>query len=262
MRTVVQAVPPGSARDAGGPGLAVVGQSLGGLLAPIVAERCAADLLVLVAPMVPRPGETGGEWWAATGQGEAMQRFAVEEGRDPDATDDETIYLHDVPASVRAELLRRPVEQTDGPFLDPWPLDRWPDVPTRVVAGREDRLFPLDFTTTLARERAGVEPDVIDTGHLPALADPNALVDLLDRYAREIIGRLSAASWRLLLGRAGAATPSALPDSRHGAAAALGHGRRVQPAPRPGRGRCGSSPGGTRTSGFGCTAPRRGCGCW
>ena len=56
VRTVVGAVPPGSTRDAGGPGLAVVGQSLGGLVAPIVAQRCAADLLVLVAPMVPRPG--------------------------------------------------------------------------------------------------------------------------------------------------------------------------------------------------------------
>jgi pimeloyl-ACP methyl ester carboxylesterase len=188
VRTVVQAVPPGSAREAGGRGLAVVGQSLGGLVAPIVAERCAADLLVLVAPMVPRPGETGGEWWAATGQGEAMQRAAVHDGRDPDATDDDTVYLHDVPSSVAVELLRRPMEQTEGPFLDPWPLDRWPDVPTRVVAGSQDRLFPLDFTTTLARERAGVEPDVIDTGHLPALADPNALVDLLDRYAHDVIG--------------------------------------------------------------------------
>jgi pimeloyl-ACP methyl ester carboxylesterase len=188
VRTVVQSVPPGSTRDAGGPGLAVVSQSLGGLVAPIVAQRCAADLLVLVAPMVPRPGESGGEWWQATGQGDAMQRFAVEQGRDPDAVDDDTLYFHDVPESVRAEVMRRPFEQTEGPLLDPWPLDEWPDVPTRVVAGREDRLFPLDFTTALARERIGVEPDVVDTGHLVALADPDSLADVLDGYAREVIG--------------------------------------------------------------------------
>jgi len=184
VRTVVQSVPPGSTRDAGGPGLAVVSQSLGGLVAPIVAQRCAADLLVLVAPMVPRPGESGGEWWQATGQGDAMQRFAVEQGRDPDAVDDDTLYFHDVPESVRAEVMRRPFEQTEGPLLDPWPLDEWPDVPTRVVAGREDRLFPLDFTKALARERIGVEPDVVDTGHLVALADPDSLADVLDVYAR------------------------------------------------------------------------------
>jgi pimeloyl-ACP methyl ester carboxylesterase len=187
VRTVVRAVPPGSARAAGGAGLVVVGQSLGGLVAPIVAQRCHADLLVLVAAMVPRPGETGGEWWEETGQGQAMRRFAVEQGRDPDATDDDTLYLHDLPPRVRAQVVRRPVQQTEGPFLDPWPLDRWPDVPTRVVVGRHDRLFPLDFTTALARDRVGVEPDVIDTGHLPALADPEALVGLLDRYAHEVV---------------------------------------------------------------------------
>jgi len=118
----------------------------------------------------------------------AFRRFAAHQGRDPGATDDDTLYFHDVPASVRAEAMRRPVEQTDGPFRDPWPLDRWPDVPTRVVAGSGDRLFPPDFVTPLARQRVGVDPDVIDTGHLAALADPDSLVDLLDRYAREVIG--------------------------------------------------------------------------
>lgn len=187
VRAVLRAVPSGASRAAGGDGLAVVGQSLGGLVAPLVAQRCSADLLVLVAPMLPRPGETGGEWWQATDQGAAMRRFALEQGRDPDATDDDTLYLHDVPESVRAEVLRRPVEQTEGPLRDPWPLDHWPDVPTRVVAGRRDRLFPPEFTTALARERVGVEPEVIDTGHLAALADPDTLVELLDRYAREVI---------------------------------------------------------------------------
>ena len=96
-------------------GLAVVGQSLGGLVAPVVAQRCSADLLVLVAPMIPTPGETGGEWWQATDQAGAFRRFAAHQGRDPGAMDDDTLYFHDVPASVRAEAMRRPVEQTDGP---------------------------------------------------------------------------------------------------------------------------------------------------
>jgi pimeloyl-ACP methyl ester carboxylesterase len=164
----------------------VVGQSLGGLVAPLVADRCAADLLVLVCPMVPRPGETGGEWWQVTDQAGAARRFAVEEGRDPEDWTDETLYFHDVPDDVTREAMQRPVEQTDGPFRDPWPLDHWPDVPTRVVAGALDRLFPPAFVAALARERAGVEADLVEAGHLAALADPDALVDLLDRYAREV----------------------------------------------------------------------------
>lgn len=187
VRTVVRGVPPGATRAAGGQGVAVVGQSLGGLVAPLVADRVHADLVVLVSAMVPRPGETGGQWWEATGQAEAMHRFAVEEGRDPGATDDETLYFHDVPERIRAEALRRPFEQHDGPFRDPWPLDRWPDVPTRAVVGSHDRLFPPEFGAALARDRAGVEADRIDTGHLPALADPGALAELLDRFAREVV---------------------------------------------------------------------------
>lgn len=186
VRTVVDATPRAAARSAGGSGLAVVGQSLGGLIAPLVADRCSADLLVLVAAMIPRPGETGGDWWDATEQADAARRLALEEGRDPDLDDEVEVFLHDVPAEVREEAMRRPGGQTDGPFRDPWPLDHWPDVPTRVVACARDRLFPLAFMTELARGRLGVEPDVVDTGHLPALADPDALVALLDRYSKEL----------------------------------------------------------------------------
>src|SRR5688572_16766608 len=41
--------------------LVVVGQSMGALTAPLVADRVPTRLLVLVCPMIPVPGETGGE---------------------------------------------------------------------------------------------------------------------------------------------------------------------------------------------------------
>lgn len=164
-------------------GLVVVGQSLGGLVAPIVAAEREARLLVLVAPMIPTPGETGGQWWSATGQDSAAAAFALAEGRDPDALSDPVeTFLHDLPTDVRDEALERPAEQNAGPFLDPWPLSAWPTTPTRVVAGRHDRLFPIEFMQRLARERLGIDPDIVDTGHLPALADPTALVTQLVGY--------------------------------------------------------------------------------
>jgi pimeloyl-ACP methyl ester carboxylesterase len=58
--TVVEAV--GDRRD-----LILVAQSLGGFTAPLVCERLPVTLLVLVAAMTPRPGESPGEWWANTG---------------------------------------------------------------------------------------------------------------------------------------------------------------------------------------------------
>jgi pimeloyl-ACP methyl ester carboxylesterase len=51
-----------------------------------------------------------------------------------------------------------------------------------VLAGRHDRLFPLAFMTRLARERLGVAPDVIDSGHLPALSRPDELAQRLEAY--------------------------------------------------------------------------------
>jgi pimeloyl-ACP methyl ester carboxylesterase len=83
---------------------------------------------------------------------------------------------------VYAQAMERPVEQNDGPFIDPWPLTQWPNIPTRVIAGRNDRLFPLAFMQQLSRTRLGIEPDIIDTGHLPALAQPEALAHLLLGY--------------------------------------------------------------------------------
>ena len=38
------------------------------------------------------------------------------------------------------------------PLDDPWPLATWPDVPTRVLAARHDRMFPLDFQRRIERE--------------------------------------------------------------------------------------------------------------
>jgi pimeloyl-ACP methyl ester carboxylesterase len=52
----------------------------------------------------------------------------------------------------------------------------------RVISGRDDRLFPLAFQQRLARERLGVEPDVLPAGHAAALAQPEALVRQLLAY--------------------------------------------------------------------------------
>jgi pimeloyl-ACP methyl ester carboxylesterase len=164
----------------------VVAQSLAGLIAPLLADRASVSLIVLVAAMTPAPNETGGEWWANTGQAEAARRHAIEEGRDPDADlDPVETFLHDVPADVAAESARHVRNQTERLFGDPWPLAQWPDVPTRFVLALDDRLFPADFQRRVVRERLGITPDEIDTGHLPALSKPKELADLLLQYVSD-----------------------------------------------------------------------------
>jgi pimeloyl-ACP methyl ester carboxylesterase len=156
----------------------LVAQSMGAFSAPLAAGPVNAAALLLVAPMIPKPGESASEWWSATGSNAAWRDSERKAGRDPEAPFDVmTAFFHDVPDDIRAEAIRRgEPPQADKPFIEPWPLPAWPDVRTRVLVGRQDRLFPYPFARVVARERLGIEPDVIDSGHLPALAKPRELV--------------------------------------------------------------------------------------
>lgn len=155
-------------------GLILVAQSLGGFTAPLVCERLPVDLMVLVAAMVPRPGESPGDWWANTGH-----EF-------PDPFDPEIVFTHDLPPALAAESVDHLREQSGTPFEKPWPLDTWPDVPTRFLLCRDDRFFPAAFQRRVVAERLGIVPDEMDGGHLPALARPDQLVDRLERYRAEL----------------------------------------------------------------------------
>ncbi|WP_369258966.1 alpha/beta fold hydrolase [Geodermatophilus amargosae] len=157
----------------------VVGQSMGGLTVPLVAARRPVQLLVLLNAMVPRPGETGGDWWAAVGQAAARAGLARAQGR-PGDDDVETDFSHDVPPEVWAAGAQHAEDQSGTPFGEPWPLSAWPDVPTRVLAGRDDRFFPLALQRRVARERLGLDVDEVPGGHLCALGRPAELADALE----------------------------------------------------------------------------------
>jgi pimeloyl-ACP methyl ester carboxylesterase len=158
----------------------VVGQSMGGFTAPRVAGRLPVTGLILVNAMIPAPGETGGAWWDNTGQEAARRANDEREGRDPDGGFDPLVYFfHDIPPEVTAEGMAGAPEQTDTPFGQPWPLAAWPDVPTRVIAGRDDRFFPAGFQERVARERLGITPERVPGGHLVALSRPEELAEVV-----------------------------------------------------------------------------------
>jgi pimeloyl-ACP methyl ester carboxylesterase len=155
--------------------IVLVAQSFGGFTAPLACERVPVELLILVNAMVPRPGETGDEWWTATGWKDEVGEVDMDEA-----------FFHDVPADVKAAALAEEPPQSWTPFEEPWPLASWPDVPTRFVQGRDDRFFPLDFQRRVVHERLGIEIDEVPGGHLAALSRPVELVDELERLARQV----------------------------------------------------------------------------
>src|SRR5215208_1227319 len=125
-------------------GLVVVGHSLGGFTAPLVCVRMPVDLLVLVAAMIPSPGELFADWWANAGYEESGY---------------EDVFYHDVPSQLAAEARRRERNETSNALQEPWPLEAWPETPTRYLLCRDDRMFAAAWARRHARERLGIEAD-------------------------------------------------------------------------------------------------------
>ena len=170
---VVAAV--GEAKD-----VVVVGQSFGAFTATLVADRLSAAGLVLVAGMAPRPGEPPESWWTNTGYADAVREQAARDGGLTGSDDPRTCYYHDVPEELAAGALEREREHpSTAAYTQPWPLDQWPDVPTRFVVCTEDRLFPARYLRRVALDRVGVVPHELVSGHCPALGHPRELADLL-----------------------------------------------------------------------------------
>lgn len=172
------------------PGLILVAQSMAGFTAPLVCERLPVDLLVMLAAMVPSPGESIREWWVNTGHAEAKRAQDTRDGRAPDAPFDPMItFFHDVPPEIVSAAFKRGERKQSGtPFQQPWPLRAWPNVPTRFLLCRHDRFFPADFVRRVVKQRLGMTPDEMDGGHLPALAHPQELVNRLEQYRLDMAG--------------------------------------------------------------------------
>jgi pimeloyl-ACP methyl ester carboxylesterase len=160
--------------------LVVVAQSFGAFTAPLVCARVPVELMVLVAGMVPLPGERGEDWFANTGYEQAAR------DQEHDAHDEIAVFYHDVPPQLAAEAMGRGRDQAETPGLEPWPLDVWPAAPTRYLLCRGDRFFPAEWMRGVVRERLGITPDEIDGGHCPALSRPRELAERLETFWGEL----------------------------------------------------------------------------
>ena len=152
----------------------VVAQSFGAFTAPLLCDRVPVELIVLIAGMVPLPGELGEEWPANTGY------------PGPDGQTEIEIFYDDIPEEEAKAALEGGRRQADAPGKAPWPLEAWPQVPTRYLLGLRDRMFPPRWMREVVRERLGIEPDEIDSGHCPALSRPQELAARLEAYRGEL----------------------------------------------------------------------------
>jgi pimeloyl-ACP methyl ester carboxylesterase len=162
--------------------LVVVGQSFGGFTAPLVADRLPTDALVLVAGMVPSPGETGNDYWKNTRYRQAVRKQAARDRGLTGHEDPYVLFYHDVPRTLAERAMRHGRRQSSTPSDAPWPLTRWPKVRTKFVLCTEDRLFPAAWLRRVVTTRLGIVPDEIAAGHCVALSRPRDLATMLDGY--------------------------------------------------------------------------------
>jgi pimeloyl-ACP methyl ester carboxylesterase len=175
--TVIEAI--GDRQD-----LVVVGQSFGGYTATLVADRLSVQALVLVAGMVPAPGETAYEYFENIGYAQAVREQALRDGGATGNQDPLVVFYQDVPRALADEAMSKGRPQSETAGRQPWPLEAWPDVPTKFVLCTEDRFFPPNLMRRVVAERLAIVPDEIAAGHCVALSRPKELADLLVGYLR------------------------------------------------------------------------------
>lgn len=162
----------------------VVGHSFGAFTAPLVAERLSADVLVLLAGMVPWPGEAPEQWWENNRSAEAVQAQAALDGGLTGNEDPFVSFYHDVPRELAEDALSRERDHPSSTVMaEPWPLSAWPDIPTRYILCTEDRFFPPALLRRVVAERLGIEPDEVAGSHCAPLSRPAEIADLLSGYA-------------------------------------------------------------------------------
>jgi pimeloyl-ACP methyl ester carboxylesterase len=165
----------------------LVGHSLGSLTIPVVAQRRPVDRLVFLCsvPTGPGPAIDAELHTMVTPEFMAAAREVDELDRESLGPDDAiAVWYHDCTPEDAAWAVARLRPQSRRPLVEPSPLDTWPDVPTSVVLGRDDRCVNVEWAVDAATMRlAGELPVLVDGGHSPFLARPAVLADVLETEA-------------------------------------------------------------------------------
>jgi len=177
----------GVADDIGGP-VVIAGNSYGGA----VMSEAALDLpdvrrLVYIAAVMPRAGERIWDILSALESGLTDAVHLTDDGRlvfDPDLDLEASFQLSS--AEERAFIrphLGRPMSMGTDPDVS-LPAVAWEKIPSTYVVCAADRALPPDTQREWATQRA---TEVIEwpTDHSPQHSQPERVVDLLERLARD-----------------------------------------------------------------------------
>jgi pimeloyl-ACP methyl ester carboxylesterase len=160
----------------------LVGHSLGSLTIPVVASRRPVRRMIFLCSVPTGPGPAIDAELASmvTPRFAAAERVVDERERESLATRDAIAVWYDDCSDADAQwAAARLRPQSRRPLLEPTPLETWPDVPSSVVLGRDDRCVNMDWAVPAAIARTGEPPVMLGGGHSPFLSRPAELADVL-----------------------------------------------------------------------------------
>lgn len=164
----------------------VVGHSLGGIVAPVVATLRPVRKVVLLCALIPRPGRSlsevmGAEPECTTEEFNNLPRHVGDHGAvtwDPDVAV-QAFYRACDPETARWAAARlRPQVWTTSKEITP--LERWPDCELVSIVCADDEVLSPDWSRRIARDVLGSEPVELPGGHSPMLPHPAQLADALE----------------------------------------------------------------------------------
>lgn len=160
----------------------VVAHSGSGVLLPAAASALDARRQVWLAAWVPDPGGAGFAEDAEANLDDAFDPGWID--KDP-STDDEVagrFLYHDCDAETRVWALRTRRRFVPTAAFEEH-VELAPEIPSTYIVARYDRTIRPEWQRQMARERLGVEPLELPTGHCPNVSRPDLLADLLHDVA-------------------------------------------------------------------------------
>jgi pimeloyl-ACP methyl ester carboxylesterase len=167
----------------------LVPHSLGGLVGPVVAARRPLRALVYVAGLVPQPGLSFRDQVSASEEpillfksGRAIDEQGRSHWPDPGATV-RIMYpdLSPEDAQWAVERLRPQAQLSQTETSPALP----PGLRTESIIGASDPVVSPSWSRRVARERLGVEPVELPSGHFPMITHPEQLADALAQLDAE-----------------------------------------------------------------------------
>jgi pimeloyl-ACP methyl ester carboxylesterase len=161
----------------------LVPHSLGGLVGPVVAARRPLRALVYLCALVPEPGLSFGQQLAASTEQVLLfegGRMVDDQGRsywgDRDATT--SIMYADLDSGDADWAFEHLRSQAQKSQTEPSPAVP-ADLRVESIVGASDRVVSPAWSRRVARERLGVEPVELPSGHFPMITHPDELARAL-----------------------------------------------------------------------------------